>query len=192
MADVTTLTGFVATQLKHFTTGEGLPITSFRLASNQRRFDRAKDAWVDMETNWYTITAFRQIALNTNSSIRKGDRIIVTGRLRIREWENGTRKGTSIELDVDAIGHDLAWGTTSFTRNAIAGERAPGTDRGEAEAFPSEDNLDLDARLHSQGSFGSGSPLEPAFETVVKPGGRSFDPDDSNAESAADAMAETV
>lgn len=116
MTDTITLTGFVATVPNHLVTGEGLPITSFRLASTQRRFDRSRNLWVDNGTNWYTVTSFRQLALNANSSIKKGERVIVTGRLRIRDWAAGDKVGTSIEIDADSIGHDLTWGTASFTR----------------------------------------------------------------------------
>ncbi len=117
MTDTITLTGFVATVPNHLVTGEGLPITSFRLASTQRRFDRSRNLWVDNGTNWYTVTSFRQLAMNTNSSIKKGERVIVTGRLRIRDWTAGEKVGTSIEIDADSIGHDLTWGTASFTRS---------------------------------------------------------------------------
>jgi hypothetical protein len=51
MSDTITLTGIVATLPRAITTGEGLAITSFRLASSQRRFDRAQERWVDGETN---------------------------------------------------------------------------------------------------------------------------------------------
>ena len=117
MTDTITLTGFVATAPNHLVTSEGLPITSFRLASTQRRFDRSRNLWVDNGTNWYTVTTFRQLALNTNCSINKGERVLVTGRLRIRDWTAGAKVGTSIEIDADSIGHDLTWGTASFTRS---------------------------------------------------------------------------
>jgi single-strand DNA-binding protein len=116
MTDIITLTGLVATTPRHLVTAEGLPITSFRLASTQRRFDRSKERWTDGETNWYTITTFRQLAINVAGSIAKGDRILATGRLRIRDWETEERKGINIEVDADAVGHDLSWGTAAFTR----------------------------------------------------------------------------
>lgn len=120
MTDLITLTGIVATVPRHLVTSEGLPITSFRLASTQRRFDRGTDKWVDGETNWYTVTAFRQLALNGNASLSKGQRVVVTGRLKIRDWENGERTGTTVEIEAEAIGHDLSWGTAAFTRSISA------------------------------------------------------------------------
>ena len=120
MPDAITLTGLVATPPRHLVTSEGLPITSFRLASTQRRFDRSQEKWIDGETNWYTVTAFRQLALNSNASVDKGQRVIVTGRLKIREWQNGEKSGTTIEIEAESIGHDLSWGTANFTRSVSA------------------------------------------------------------------------
>ena len=120
MTDIITLTGLVATSPRHIVTSEGLTITSFRLASNQRRFDRTQNAWVDGDTNWYTITAFRQLGTHVASSVEKGQRVIVTGRVRIRDWESGEKSGTTIEIDAESIGHDLTWGRATFTRSVIA------------------------------------------------------------------------
>ena len=117
MSDTITLTGIVATAPKHIVTSEGLPITSFRLASTQRRFDRSQEKWIDGETNWYTITAFRQLAVHAAGSIEKGQRVVLSGRLRIRDWENGERTGTTVDIEADALGHDLSWGTSVFTRS---------------------------------------------------------------------------
>ncbi len=47
MSDTITLTGLVATTPRHLVTSTGLPITTFRLASTQRRYDRAQQKWVD-------------------------------------------------------------------------------------------------------------------------------------------------
>jgi single-strand DNA-binding protein len=116
MSDTITLTGLVATTPRHIVTSEGLAITNFRLASNQRRYDRAQNAWLDGDTNWYTITAFRQLADNVIKSVEKGQRVIVCGIVRIRYWESGSHTGTNVEIDAQSIGHDLAWGNATFTR----------------------------------------------------------------------------
>jgi single-strand DNA-binding protein len=122
MAELITVAGLVATTPRYLVTTDGLPIISFRLASSQRRFDRALNSWIDGETNWYTITAFRQMATNINDSVNKGDRIFVQGKLRVREWDNGERSGTSVEIDADVLGHDLSWGTGTFTRTILVKE----------------------------------------------------------------------
>jgi single-strand DNA-binding protein len=155
MSDHLTITGLVATQPRHIITSEGLPITSFRLASTQRRFDRSQEKWIDGETNWYTITAFRQLAIHAAGSIEKGQRVVLSGRLRIRDWENGERTGTTIDIEADALGHDLAWGTSAFTRSISTssskdaaatpghdGETAPDPDAAPETADAAADNAD--------------------------------------------------
>lgn len=117
--ETTTITGLVATTPRHLITKDGLPITSFRLASSNRRFDRASMEWVDGETNWFTVVAYRTLAKNISESVGKGDRVIVSGELLIRDWDNGERTGTSVELSASSIGHDLSWGTSTFTRTVL-------------------------------------------------------------------------
>jgi single-strand DNA-binding protein len=120
MPDTITITGLVATVPRHILTSEGLSITSFRVASAQRRFDRSQERWIDGDTNWYSVVSFRQLALNCATSVLKGQRVLVTGRLRIREWDNGERVGTTVEIEADSIGHDLLWGTASFSRSIVS------------------------------------------------------------------------
>jgi single-strand DNA-binding protein len=130
MSDTIAITGNVATdpELKH--TPGGVVIASFRVASAQRRFDRNTNAWVDGGTNWYSVSAFRSLAEHAHASLRRGDRVVLTGRLRVRNWDNGTTRGTAVEIDADAIGHDLLWGTSAFTK----GSRPPAGPRDDAWA----------------------------------------------------------
>jgi len=187
MTDSITLTGLVATAPRHLVASEGLPITSFRLASTQRRFDRSKERWIDGETNWYTITTFRQLAINSAGSVSKGDRIIVAGRLRIREWENGERTGMSIDVEADAIGHDLSWGSSVFSRSISsransapasgdAGVDAAGinTDSGDTHSIDADsidgDSADGDsADADSMNADGADAELEPSDAVAAVP-----------------------
>ena len=125
MSDQITTTGLIATTPRHLVTQDGLPITSFRLACSTRRFDKNQNKWVDGETNWFTVTSFKQLAINTAGSLNKGDRILVTGTLRVRDWDNGERAGTSVEIEATAIGHDLTWGSSVFTRTVLVRDTEP-------------------------------------------------------------------
>ena len=148
MTDTMTITGLVATPPRHLITAEGLAVTSFRLASNLRKFDRKRNEWVDAGTNWYTVSTYRQLAINAVGSVFKGDRVLVTGRLRIREWGDGEKRGMNIDLDADALGHDLSWGKSTFTRSihsapvqAVAGPTSHESERdGEDEDENSEES----------------------------------------------------
>ena len=120
-----TVTVLVATTPRYLITADGLPICSFRAADSTRRFDRVENKWVDGETNWYTITSLRTLATHVSQSINKGDRIIVTGTVRVRDWDNGERTGTSVEIEATSVGHDLAWGESTFTRKVLVRELEP-------------------------------------------------------------------
>jgi single-strand DNA-binding protein len=143
MTDTISLTGLVATTPKHVVTATGLSITSFRFASTQRRYDRGEQKWVDGDTNWYTVSTFRQLAVNVATSLQKGQRVLITGRLRVRDWATDDNRGTNVEIDADAVGHDLSWGTSVFTRSTAtavaAADAAAGADRGPAPDEPADD-----------------------------------------------------
>lgn len=138
MSELISVAGLVATTPRHLVTQDGLPITSFRLACSQRRFDRSQNKWIDGETNWFTVTGFRQLAINSSTSVSKGDRILVAGKLRVRDWDNGERAGTSVEIEAESIGHDLSWGCAVFTRTVLVRETEPV----DAEAVREEAGVD--------------------------------------------------
>lgn len=134
MIDTVTIVGRVATEPTPGRTSAGVPVTNFRLASTHRRFDAASGAWVDAGTNWFSIAAFRQLAEHARASLRVGDGVIVSGRLRVRPWESNGKQGTSVDIDADTIGHDLRWGTTAYRPSARSTAATPeqGDDAGGA------------------------------------------------------------
>jgi single-strand DNA-binding protein len=117
MNDLITITGNIAAEPELRRTAGGVPVAAFRVASSQRHYDRAKSEWVETATNWYAISAFRELAEHVCTSLHKGERVIVSGRVRMREWETTTKRGVSVEIEADAVGHDLRWGTTRFERS---------------------------------------------------------------------------
>ena len=168
MTDTISLTGLVATTPKHIVTATGLTITSFRFASTQRRFDRGEQKWVDGDTNWYTVATFRQLAVNVVASVQKGQRVIITGRLRVRDWATDDKHGTNVEIDADAVGHDLSWGTTVFTRSTAAavadadaaadGDAGTDTDT-DADDLDDDGDADEDAPARLEEPVGSALPF---------------------------------
>ena len=126
MTDVVTVRGFVATSPTQTKLSSGASVTNFRLASTPRWYDSQQQCWREGSTNWLTINAFRGLAQNTSRSVFVGQPLIVAGRLNIKTWErpDGT-KGTSAEIDAQSIGHDLTFGTASFTRTIQGNDTAP-------------------------------------------------------------------
>ncbi|MEV6210328.1 single-stranded DNA-binding protein [Kitasatospora sp. NPDC051914] len=115
-----TIVGNVASTVTYAQTPAGVPVANFRMATTERRFDRGSGDWVDGETTWVTVVAWRWLATNVVSSVNKGDPVVVSGRLRVREWgEEGARR-TAVEIDARSVGHDLTRGTSAF-RWAVRG-----------------------------------------------------------------------
>lgn len=109
-----TMVGNVASAVSYAQTSAGVPVANFRMAATERRYDRGKGDWVDGDTNWVTVVAWRWLATNVVSSVNKGDPVVVSGRLRIREWGEEDRRRCVVEIDARAVGHDLARGTSAF------------------------------------------------------------------------------
>lgn len=118
MSDTLTIRGFIATTpTQKYLPGSQIPVTNFRLASTARWFDPKAGAWKEGETNWYTINCFRALAHNSARSLQVGQPILVTGRLRVKEFERQDGSSSkSVEIDATALGQDLAYGLSSFTR----------------------------------------------------------------------------
>lgn len=129
MSNPVTVVGTIATEPRLLTTQSGSTLCSFRLASDERRYDREQQKWVEGETNWFGIVSFRRLATHAADSFAKGDRIVVTGRLRVRSWEQGERRGTSVEIEADALGHDLRWGVSRFEKRVGLIKEAPAHDQ---------------------------------------------------------------
>lgn len=116
MSEKITVRGFVATEWRRSTTDTGDAVASCRVASTERKLDRATMTWRDGATNWFTVSVFRALARNAAFCVVKGQPVVVTGKLHIRDWERDGRHGTSVEIEAETIGHDLFWGTSSFER----------------------------------------------------------------------------
>jgi single-strand DNA-binding protein len=104
------------------------PQTTFRLGSTPRQFDRTLNGYVDKPTTWYTVQCWRGLARNAFESIRVGQPVIVTGRLRTHEWTDDTGEHHSrVILEAFSVGHDLARGTTTFTKSTPRADASPFT-----------------------------------------------------------------
>lgn len=102
-----TFNGMVATSPRSYQFQEGTyELVSFRFAVTENDI-----------VSWYTVITKGLLAKNIYESLTKTDRIIVTGQLRMVDWDNGERSGTTAEIDADSIGHDLSYGQSKFTRN---------------------------------------------------------------------------
>lgn len=111
------LTGYVATQPQIRTTPSGALNVSMRVAWTPRRQDRVTGEWADGNTSYVTVICWRKLASNAGVCLRKGDPVLVKGRLSIREFDDkaGVRR-TAVEVEASSVGHDLSRGVAQFQR----------------------------------------------------------------------------
>ena len=113
---ITTVIGNAVTDVSLRTTSTGASVASFRIASNSRRFDKSTNTWIDQDPSYLSISAWSQLAKNVALSVHKGQALVVTGKLKVRQWQDADKSGTNVEIDATAIGHDLNRGTSEFTK----------------------------------------------------------------------------
>ena len=112
-----TVTGRVVADPESRTTRTGVPFAAFRLASTVRRLNTKTREYEDAGTSFYNVTAFRSLGANVANSLKKGEPVVVHGRLRVNQWlRQDNSHATSVEIDAYSVGHDLSWGTTALQR----------------------------------------------------------------------------
>ncbi len=122
---VTTVVGNVITDVKQRRITDGTRVASFRVASNERRFDKESQSWVNGDSLYVTVTCWRKLALHVTASLTKGDPVMVTGRLFTRGYELEGQKRSVTELEAFAVGPDLSRCMADVTRaNRKASEDA--------------------------------------------------------------------
>jgi single-strand DNA-binding protein len=84
-------------------------VAKLRVAVTPRRRGRGADEWVDLETIWFNVSAWRGAAANCATSLNQGDRVLVQGRLRQRSYTDADGvERTSLDVDATDVGLDLA------------------------------------------------------------------------------------
>ncbi len=103
-------------------TPNGVAMVKISIAVNRRRFNRDTNSWEDTEASFFNAVCWRDLAENVSESLRKGNRVVITGRLEQRSWETqeGERRSV-VEVQVDEIGPSLRWATASVTRTTSSG-----------------------------------------------------------------------
>ena len=110
------MTGHVGTEVD--VRGNG-SVTAFRLACTPRV--RGKDGeYSDGNTTWIDVTCFRSLAAHVAASVRKGDPVIVIGKLRTSVWTKDGQTRERLVLEAETVGHDLSRGTAIFRKSVRA------------------------------------------------------------------------
>jgi single-strand DNA-binding protein len=92
-------------------------VTNFRMASTARRYDAARQEFVDGATFWVDIECWNGLSSNVSASVSKGDPVIVHGALSTHSWESENGRRSSPRIRAFAVGPNLARGTAVFKRD---------------------------------------------------------------------------
>jgi single-strand DNA-binding protein len=134
--------GYVASEPEYVQVGQGIPKLTMRVAWTTRRRESSTGEWVDANTSFVRVTCWRRLADNLNTCLRKGDPVLLRGRLDVRPFvgKDGQRR-ISVDVDANTLGHDLSRGVAGFRRvrektartadEAAAGENGDGGEGGE-------------------------------------------------------------
>jgi single-strand DNA-binding protein len=165
------LAGFVVSEPSFKRLATGTSTAKLRVAYTERRLNRETGEWGDGPTSFVTVLCWRALADNVAMCLRKGEPVLVRGRLRVREYEgkDGSR-GTETEIDASSVGHDLSRGVAHFSRT----RRAPGETAAEsAEAPAAGQAQDGDERDQMTGRDAPGLPARAAGEETAGGAGES-------------------
>lgn len=130
-----TMIGYVASKPRLFQTKGGRFVTNMRVGVTPRLQDRETGQWSDGDTSYVTVTCWRSLATNVAACLRKGDPIVVKGRMRVRQYEakDGNQR-TVVEVDASTLGHDLNRGVAHFLRTKRSLGEAPAVPFGQRDA----------------------------------------------------------
>ena len=116
MSDLITIVGTVCNpgpELRFTATGLALTKFSVRVPGKN-----AKDGKPAVEASFVQCAAWRELGESVAESLNPGDRVIVQGLLKTREYEkNDGTKGSSTELNAWNVGAELSYATVEITRN---------------------------------------------------------------------------
>ena len=90
------------------------------VAVNRKWQDRNSGEWQE-QTSFFDVIAWRELAENVNESLKKGARVIVTGRLEQRTWEQEGNKRSVVEIIADEIAPSLRWATAKVEKTERRG-----------------------------------------------------------------------
>jgi single-strand DNA-binding protein len=132
---IITLIGNLAADPELRFTPSGVAVCKLRMAQTPR--DKKGDTWEDGEPFWQDVTVWREMAENVAESLRRGDRVIVTGRLKQREYEakDGGGKRRATDLEADAIGPDLRYAEAKPVKKAKASGGGASTAKGSEDSW---------------------------------------------------------
>ena len=134
------IVGYLAQEPRFKTVTGDISSAKLRIAYTARRQNRETGEWADGATTFVNVQCWRKLADNVNICLRKGEPVLVMGRLRIRNYEDREGKSrVAVEIEATSVGHDMNRGVAHFFRAT----RAAGRTAAEAAAAGEPDSGDV-------------------------------------------------
>ncbi len=125
MSNTTTVTGNLTRDPEIRYTRDGQASVLLGVAVNRRWQDRETHEWEE-STSFFDVVCWRDLAEHVAMSLTKGARVMVTGRLEQRSWENeeGERR-SRVEIVAEEVGASLRFATVEVHRPERTGDAPP-------------------------------------------------------------------
>ncbi|WP_265442527.1 single-stranded DNA-binding protein [Flexivirga meconopsidis] len=139
-------------------TPNGAAVANFTVASTPRYMDRQTNEWKDGETLFMRCSVWREAAENVAESLTRGSRVIVSGRLKSRSWDDKEtgQKRSAMELEVDEVGPSLRYATAKVNKTQRGGGQGGGFGGQQGGG-----NFGGNSGGGQQGGFGGGQQSDP-------------------------------
>lgn len=105
------------------------PYCRFRVAASYGQM--VSGNWVNYDTLWFTAKAWGDLAEHLAQSFKRGDPVILCGRLGEDHWMRSGQRVSSMVLHLHCAGHDLTRGEAHYTKVVIIHDKAG--EQGEAQ-----------------------------------------------------------
>ena len=105
-------------------------VTNFRVAATPRRFDSTAQRYVDGAAFFVDVECWGDLSGHVSGSLSQGDPVVVVGAISTDEWETDAGRRSKPKIRARAVGHNMNWGISKFTK--LARSSAP------ADAEPTE------------------------------------------------------
>lgn len=183
-----TLRGYVTAEPKFWQNSPTqAPVAEIRIGSTPRRLNRETGEWLDGDTSYYTVKCWRRLAVNVASCLRKGDMVLVRGKVVTRTWlDDQQRTRSQMQVEADSVGHDLSFGWSHFNRGVqiprnAAQQLADGEISRQAGSYdPEAGDSVIDGAsgggTHGGGTHGGGGPAAGDYDDYLPPAGGSRGP----------------
>lgn len=100
-------------------TDSGVPVATITVGVSERKRNTQSGEWEDTPPTWFRVIAWNQLAEHIAESLNRGDRVMVTGPMRQRSWENRDNETQYIwEITAEHVGVSLQFASVSVKRAA--------------------------------------------------------------------------